>query len=89
MRFNVTMEDDFVDRLDRFAEVRGLSRSALIRTACLQYMDAAEALPDMKLIFSGVLAAAGKAITGSITKDQLQETLDGADVRLKALTQKK
>lgn len=85
MRFNVSMEDSFVERLDAFASERGLSRSAVIRQATLDYMDAQEKLPALRALMSGMAMQTGAVLGGTISKQQYSEALDDLQIQVEDL----
>lgn len=88
MRFNVTMNEAFVDRLDAFAAARGISRSAVIRQATQDYMDAAEKLPALRALMSGLAMQTGAVLGGTISKDQYTAALDDLQVQVEDLVKK-
>lgn len=88
MRFNVTMDKAFVERLDAFAASRGISRSAVIRQAAQDYMDAAEKLPALRALMSGMAMQTGAVLGGTISKDQYAAALDDLQVQVKDLVKR-
>ena len=47
-RFNISMEDDSLARIDSFCKSKGLTRSALLVRSALTYIEAQEAMPDLQ-----------------------------------------
>lgn len=88
MRFNITMDEEFVKRLDAFAAEKKLSRAALLRQAAAEYMDAAEKLPAMRALMSGMAIQTGAALAGDISQDEYQVRLDDLEKQMKALMKK-
>lgn len=69
-KLSVSLEENLIDRMDKFAADRGLNRSGLIAVACTQYMDAAEAMPGMNAMLAAFAAfmqtvAEGKIVPGT------------------------
>lgn len=47
-RFNMSMEDASLARVDSFCKSRGLTRSALLTMSAMAYIDAQESMPDLQ-----------------------------------------
>lgn len=47
-RFNISMEDEYLARIDAFCKSKGLSRSALLTVSSMSYIQAQEAIPDLQ-----------------------------------------
>ncbi len=47
-RFNISMEDEYLARVDAFCKSKGLSRSALLTMSSMSYIQAQEAIPDLQ-----------------------------------------
>lgn len=87
-RFMLSMDEDFVKRLDSFAAERGLSRSALIRQACQDYLDAIEKLPALRAVMSGMAMQTGAVLGGQISQEQYDERLDDLQLQFGELMKK-
>lgn len=88
LRFMVSMEEAFAERLDAFAASRGMSRSAVIRQAAQEYLDAAEKLPALRALMSGLAMQTGAVLGGSISKDQYTAALDDLQMQVEDLVKK-
>lgn len=47
-RFNISMGDDTLARIDTFCKSKGLTRSALLTMSAMAYIEAQEAMPDLQ-----------------------------------------
>ena len=47
-RFNISMSDSALERIDEFCGKRGLTRSALLTTSALTYIEAQEQMPTVQ-----------------------------------------
>lgn len=83
MRFNVSMDDDFVQRLDEYASLHGQSRSSVLRLAAESYLDAQEQLPALKAYLSGMFLQTGAVVAGEISPDEYKQRLDDSGEQLK------
>ena len=47
-RFNISMEDEYLARIDAFCKSKGLSRSALLTMSSMSYIQAQEKMPELQ-----------------------------------------
>ena len=47
-RFNISMNDDILAMIDDFCSKRGLTRSALLSTSAVTYIEAQEQIPSVQ-----------------------------------------
>lgn len=87
-RFNISMDEELVQRLDAFAAERKQNRSAVIRQAVLDYMDAVEKMPALRALMSGFAMQTGAVLAGEISDDEYQVRVDDLERQVKNLAKK-
>ena len=55
-RVNITMNDELLAKIDEFSEENGLSRSAFLSLAALQYMKVLDVSPSLQVTLGNMLA---------------------------------
>lgn len=84
-RIQISMDDSVLERVDCFAKAAGLSRSAFLSMAALDYIKAKEKAPIITSAFSQMAALLDAHVRGQISKDDLQLQLDGIDQSIKGI----
>lgn len=87
-RFNVSMDEFTISRLDDFAKLKKLSRSAVIRQAVLEYIDAQEQAPVVRSIMASFAEQTGAVISGKITSEEYQLSVDDLKDQMRQVTKK-
>lgn len=62
MKINITMNDELLERVDKYAKENYTTRSGLISLACVQYLNQQEATNAIQLMAAAMqrIAASGK-----------------------------
>lgn len=55
-RVNITMNDELLSKIDDFSSENGLSRSAFLSLAALQYMKVLDVSPSLQVTLGNMLA---------------------------------
>lgn len=77
IRCNITIEEEFLVRLDDFADKHGMTRSGLIALAVEKYMDAEEMMPTAMSLLKDIAKVFSGALNGSA--DDTREQIDRID----------
>lgn len=93
-KLSVSLEENLIDRMDKFAADRGLNRSGLIAVACTQFMDASEAMPGVNAMLAAFAAfmqtvAEGKIEPGTPEYDAAISKVEKKEAEFKQQIRKK
>lgn len=84
-RVQISIDNDVLQKVDSFADSAGLSRSAFLSMAALDYISAKEKAPLITSAFSSMAALLDARVKGNITQDEFQSRIDGLDQSIKSL----
>ena len=82
-RLQISMSDDVVQQIDDFAKGTGLSRSAFLSMAAMDYIKAKKQAPVITKAFADMAILFDKATKGEISKDEMKAGLDSIDGQMK------
>lgn len=66
-KINITLQEELLERVDKYAGENALSRSGLIALAVSQYLNAVEAMPSVNKILASMAAVAEGTVRGEIS----------------------
>lgn len=78
-RLQISMDDTVLERVDSFAKTAGLTRSAFLSMAALDYINAKEKAPVITSAFSSMAALLDAHVRGQISRDDMQAGLAAID----------
>lgn len=78
-RLQISMDDVVLERVDSFAKSAGLSRSAFLSMAALDYIKAKEKAPVITSAFSSMAALLDAHVRGQISRDDMEARLAAID----------
>ena len=84
-RINITIDEDVLDRLDSFADSHGMTRSALLSTAALQYMEAFDKAPIAREQLSELFGIISDAFRAGTSTAELEQRTAALEQQMEAL----
>lgn len=84
-RIQISMDDSVLEKIDCFIGSAGLSRSAFLSMAALEYIKAKESAPVISAAFSTMAQLIDQRVRGEISQVDLQKQLEAIDVSVKKL----
>lgn len=75
-KFMVSMDDGLFERLEGYVSANGFTRSGFISVAVRDYLEAKEKAPKFTSIFVRLAEAVDKRVSGSISDDEYQITME-------------
>lgn len=81
-KVNITLDEEVLDKIDQYADIFGLSRSAFISMACCKFIDAENKAPNMRNVFAEFFRLTGSAINGKISPAEYKSSLDDLQIVL-------
>lgn len=87
-KFNATMREDLLERLDNYADENGMTRSGLIAIAVTQYLNAVEAMPSVNKLLNAMAAVSDGVLKGELPPSEAQARIDAIQATYEQLTKK-
>lgn len=88
VRYNVSLSPDAADRINAYCASTGLQRSTFISMACMQYLDAVEAMPSVQKMLAAMSSVVDGTLKGELPPDEAKSQMDSISASYKLLTGK-
>lgn len=82
VKVTFSIDESKLNEIDIFAENNGMTRSELIKTACLEYIKAYTQAPTLKNLLGDFMKSTGSAISGNMSVKEYREKIDDLQVEL-------
>lgn len=73
MKINISMDDELMKRIDDYADANYMSRSGLISTACVEFLNSKDLLLTMKEMTLAMKKIADKGEIDAETQEKLED----------------
>lgn len=87
-KLSVTIRSALLDRMDRYADENGMTRSGLIAIAVTQYLNAVEAMPSVNKMLNAMSAVTDGVLKGEMLPSEARARLDAIQSTYEQLTKK-
>ena len=75
-RVQISIDDDILQLVDEYAKSGGLSRSALLSTAAVDYINAKKQIPQLTKVMLSMAEIFDQFGQGKITKEEMKQMVD-------------
>lgn len=85
-KINITVDEELLGRIDKYAKANAMTRSGLLAMAAVQYLSAVELMPSVNKLLSSVAAVVDGTFSGELAPEDAEQRMQQIQNSYAALT---
>ena len=85
-KINITLDEELLDRIDKYAKSNAMSRSGLLAMSAAQYLNAVESMPSINKLLNSMVAVVEGTLNGDVSPADAEQRMQQIQNSYTALT---
>lgn len=85
-KINITLDEELLERIDKYAKTNAMSRSGLLAMSAAQYLNAVESMPSINKLLNSMVAVVEGTLNGDVSPADAEQRMQQIQNSYTALT---